>query len=300
MEDTSIQNSVANSTLQSLTPTGQKMANLLSELLANKSFDVPMLPDVASRVLALSNDPDSDAAQLAKLIQGDQGLSAHVMRIANSAAYTPNASMVSLQQAIARLGMALITEIALAASINSKMFKAPQFKKRLAHIWDHALATAHWGKEVARISKKNVEASFLCGLLHSIGRPVVLQAISEQLTASGELLDENEAAILEGHFHIPFGAVIVENWKMPIIVQESVQFYQDYSQAKTHRDQAMVIHAADKLAFDTLICKEEGECAIESVLDDDVFAALNLYADEIEQLKLQKDKVIAGMEAMRP
>jgi hypothetical protein len=62
----------------------------------------------------------------------------------------------------------------------------------------------------------------------------------------------------------------------------------------------MVIHAADKLAFDTLICKEEGECAIESVLDDDVFAALNLYADEIEQLKLQKDKVIAGMEAMRP
>jgi len=285
--------------LKSLSPAGQKIEFLLSELLETKSFDVPMLPDVASRVLVLSNDPDSDAAQLAKLIQGDQGLSAHVMRIANSAAYTPNASMVSLQQAIARLGMALITEIALAASINSKMFKAPQFDKRLTRIWDHALVTAHWGKEVARISKKNVEASFLCGLLHSIGRPVVLQAISEYLTEGGAPVDDDELSLLEEFFHIPFGAVIVENWKMPIIVQESVQFYREYLQAKTHRDQAMVIHAADKLAHDTLICKETDECNIDSVLDDEVFAALNLYEDEIQKLKLQKDKVIAGMEAMR-
>jgi HD-like signal output (HDOD) protein len=285
--------------LKSLSPAGQKIEFLLSELLATKSFEVPMLPDVASRVLVLSNDPDSDAAQLAKLIQGDQGLSAHVMRIANSAAYTPNASMVSLQQAIARLGMALITEIALAASINSKIFKAPQFDKRLKYIWDHALVTAHWGKEVARISKKNVEASFLCGLLHSIGRPVVLQAISEYLTEGGEVVGEEELSILEEHFHIPFGTVIVDNWKMPSIVQESVQFYQNYKQAKNHRDQAMVIHASDKLAHDTLQCKEGGECSIESVVDDDVFAALNLYAEEIEKLKVQQDKVIAGMEAMR-
>jgi HD-like signal output (HDOD) protein len=296
------QSQVSSSTsqdLKSLSPAGQKIEFLLTELLATKSFEVPMLPSVASRVLALSNDPDSDAAQLAKLIQGDQGLSAHVMRIANSAAYTPHASMVSLQQAIARLGMALITEIALAASINSKMFKAPQFDKRLKYIWDHALVTAHWGKEVARISKKNVEASFLCGLLHSIGRPVVLQSISEYLTAGGNVVGDDELALLEEHFHIPFGSVIVENWKMPTIVQESVQFYQDYKHAKNHRDQAMVIHASDKLAQDTLACKVEGACDIEAVLDDDVFAALNLYADDIERLKLQKDKVIAGMEAMR-
>ncbi len=299
MEQTSKSEQVTDSLLGSLSAVGQKMQSMLANQLKNQTFDVPMLPDVASRVLALSNDPDSDAAQLAKLIQGDQGLSAHVMRIANSAAYTPNASMVSLQQAIARLGMALITEIALAASINSKMFKAPQFNKRLAHIWDHALATAHWGKEVARISKKNVEASFLCGLLHSIGRPVVLQSISEQLTQTGETLSQEEALALEEYFHIPFGAVIVENWKMPVIVQESVQYYQDYSNAKTHRDQAMVVHAADKLAFDTLAYQEHGECAIENILGDEVFAGLNLYEDEIELLQQQKDKVIAGMEAMR-
>ena len=278
-----------------LSANGQALAQHLNEQLRNKNFDMPMLPDVASRVLALSNDPDSDAAQLAKLIQGDQALSGHVMRIANSAAYTPNASMVSLQQAIARLGMALITEIALAASLNSKLFKAPLFKERLVAIWDHALASALWGKEVARISKKNVEASFLCGLLHSIGRPVVLQSISEQLEGKNASLSPEEARLLEDQFHIAFGAVIVEKWQMPVIVQEAVQFYQDYDQAKHNRDQAMVIHAADKLAEDTLTCQKQGACELDVVLDDDVFAALNLYADEIELLKQQQDKVLAGM-----
>lgn len=284
---------------ESLSANVRALAQHLKEQLSRKNFDMPMLPDVAGRVLSLSNDPDSDAAQLAKLIQGDQALSGHVMRIANSAAYTPNASMVSLQQAIARLGMSLITEIALAASINSKLFKAPLFKDRLLEIWDHALASALWGKEVARISKKNVEASFLCGLLHSIGRPVVLQSISEQLARTKATLSLEEARWLEDRFHIDFGAVIVENWQMPVIVQEAVQFYQDYDKAKLNRDQAMVIHAADKLAEDTLACQKRGSCELEVVLDDDVFAALNLYADEIERLKQQQDKVLAGMEAMR-
>lgn len=277
----------------------QILAEHLETQLKEKNFDMPMLPDVASRVLALSNDPDSDAAQLAKLIQSDQALSGHVMRIANSAAYTPNASMVSLQQAIARLGMSLITEIALAASLNSKMFKAPLFKDRLVEIWDHALASALWGKEVARISKKNVEASFLCGLLHSIGRPVVLQSISEQLEATKQSISPEEARQLEDQFHVAFGAVIVDKWQMPGIVQEAVQYYQDYRQARHHRDQAMVIHAADKLAGDTLACQKQGVCKLDTVLDDDVFAGLNLYQDEIEKLKEQTEKVLAGMEAMR-
>ena len=78
-----------------LSSNGQALATYLEQLVDGKKIEVPMLPEVASRVLALSNDPDSDAAQLANLIQGDQALAGHVMRIANSAAYTPNASMVS-------------------------------------------------------------------------------------------------------------------------------------------------------------------------------------------------------------
>lgn len=280
--------------LSQISPKGQTVAKYLESLSDNK-IEVPMLPDVANQVLALSNDPESDAAQLAKLIQSDQALAGHVMRIANSAAYTPNASIVSLQQAIARLGMSLITEIALAASLNTKLFKAPIYENRIDEIWEHALCTALWGKEVARISKKNVEAAFLCGLLHSIGKPVILQTIYDYSTFHDASISQDEALILEDVLHVRFGEVIVRKWKMPIIVQESVHFYQRYQEARTYRDAATVTNAAAKLATITL----KGNLDLDEVLGGEVFADLNLYQDEVEQLKAQLDKVKAGLEALR-
>ena len=191
-----------------LSSEAQSVASFLDSL-TESQIVVPLLPDVANRVVLLSSDPDSDAAQLAKLIQSDQALAGHVMRIANSAAYTPNASMVSLQQAVARLGMHLISEIALAASLNTKLFKAPPYEKRISEIWTHALCTGLWGKEVARISKKNVEAAFLCGLLHSIGCPVILQTIYEYSESKGISISDVEAFQLERLFQMKFGKVIV-------------------------------------------------------------------------------------------
>lgn len=279
-----------------ISPQAKEVSTYLDTLVKEGWIEVPMLPDVASRVLGLTNDPDSDASQLAKLIQSDQALAGHVMRIANSAAYTPNASMVSLQQAIARLGMNLITEIALAASINAKMFKAPGFEQRIADIWNHALCTGLWGKEIARASKKNVEASFLCGLLHSIGRPAILQAIAEYSEKQNITLAPHEALLLEQVFHIKFGSVVIKKWEMPIIVQESVQYYIDYKNAKNNKDQAMIVNAATQLS-NALLWPEA--FAMETVTESPIFSELNLYQDEIETLLTQEDKVKSGMEAMR-
>ncbi len=280
--------------ISQLSPDGQAI-NAYLQGLSDDQIEVPMLPDVANQVLALSNDPDSDAAQLAKLIQGDQSLAGHVMRIANSAAYTPNASMVSLQQAIARLGMSLITEIALAASLNTKLFKAPDFETRIAEIWDHALCTALWGKEVARVSKKNVEAAFLCGLLHSISKPVILQMIYDYCQQNGKAISLDDALLIETIQAPRFASVILAQWKMPLIVQESVLHYENYKEAGTHRDAAAVTQGAVHLATASL--SEDAE--FDSVLSAEVFADLNLYDDDIERLSDQADRIKTGLEALR-
>ena len=281
--------------ISELNPKAQAVAKYIDNL-SDKKIEVPLLPDVANRVLALSNDPDSDAAQLAKLIQSDQALAGHVMRIANSAAYTPNASMVSLQQAVARLGMSLITEIALSASLNTKIFKAPTYENRINEIWDHALCTAFWGKEVARVAKKNVEAAFLCGLLHSIGKPVILQTIYDYSDWHDVSISLDEVVVVEDAFHVKYGEVVVRKWKMPVIVQESVHYYSDYKNAKSNRDQAMVTNGAAKLAKAMLSGNEE---ALDTVLQDSVFADLNLYEDELETLRGKADIVNSGLEAIR-
>ncbi|WP_197466470.1 HDOD domain-containing protein, partial [Oleiphilus sp. HI0080] len=165
--------------------------------LSKGDIDVPLFPAIATEVMRLANSPESDAASLADLIQSDPNLAGHVMRVANSALYTPKASMVSLQQAIARLGMNLICEISLGVALNAKLFNAPGYENRLSDISQHGFCSALWSKEIARASQENVESAFLCGLLHGIGRAAFLQMFSDMAVMNGIKLDANKVRELE-------------------------------------------------------------------------------------------------------
>src|SRR5581483_11226132 len=147
----------------------------VAERLAAGTLDLPLLPRVASQVVALVGDKKADANQLAALIHRDPALAGHVLRIANSPAYMPKMPIVSLQQAVSRLGFSVITEIAFAASVQSGIFRVPGYEAVLDGLWRHALASGAFAKEVARARRSNVESAFLCGLLHAVGKPALLQ-----------------------------------------------------------------------------------------------------------------------------
>lgn len=278
-----------------LSPAAQAIAQKLQASIDSRQLEVPMLPEVASKVVTLSQDPESDATQLARLIQSDQALAGHVMHIANSAAYSPNTTLVSLQQAITRLGMNLISDIALAASISAKMFKAPGYEKHITNIWRHALATALWGKEIARLCRRNVEATFLCGLLHSIGRPVVIQAALDHAGKDGVNLTEADMQALETSLHTAVGVAVAQRWEMPQIVCESIEFFHDYDKATLAREQTTMINGG--AAFATHLLTPDALTAKDLVAKP-VLADLNLYEDEVDSLLEKKDDVKATMEAM--
>lgn len=54
----------------------------LIERIGSGKIELPLLPSMATQILAMVNHPDSDAAKLASLIHRDQALAAHVLRIA--------------------------------------------------------------------------------------------------------------------------------------------------------------------------------------------------------------------------
>ncbi len=254
------------------------------------TIEVPMLPDIAQKVLQLANDPDSSAAQLAKLIQSDQSLAGHVMHIANSAAYSPQSTLVSLQQAIARLGLNQVSDIALAASISSEAFSAPGFEDYCRRVWRHALLTGLWAKEIARVGRRNVEAVFLCGLLHSIGRPLSLQLI---LKAAPSLSAEQVHSI-EEHLQHPLTTYAVSRWKLPEIITVAVTHYLDFTQAKIYSEQAATVAAAARFAH---YCETPDDKELEALNEQPELAHLNLYIDEIEGLLEQQQKVTSSLDS---
>jgi len=265
----------------------------LTQCLQNESLEVPVLPEAAQNVIALTQDPDSNAEDIAKIIQSDPTLGGHVMRIANSAAYTPNSNLVSIQQAIARLGMIEISTIALSTSMNSKIFKAPGYEQHIKAIWQHALASAFWSKETARAMRSNVEAAFLCGLLHSIGRPVILQSIAD-INHDAKALDEEVLAGIYQQFEYGFSNTVAERWGLPELVKDTIGYRANFEENSPSAELAATVHFGSRLAAQMLAENMQ----LDDLLNVPELGLVNLYPDQIETLLTKEPTVKSNMQAL--
>jgi len=253
---------------------------------------LPVLPAVAVELLASMNDDDSDARSLAASVQRDPSLAAHVLRVANSARFAPKEPIVSLTQAIGRLGLSTLREIVVSVAVKGSTFDVKGHEAYVERLWRHALLSGRLAQEIARARRANVEAAFLCGLLHDIGRPVALQGLVDLCKEAG--VSPSEAALLqmiEG-VHEEFGALLIERWKLPEWVHAAARFHHQPDRTTKHRDLVRTTALADVLAhwFD------EEECAgLPPGLEH--AAALDLYDEDVEALLARSTKLMAEAHA---
>ncbi len=270
--------------------TAQGTAELRRELvrkIETCELELPVLPDVASRVLSLCQDMDSEPRELGDLIQRDPALAGNVLRIANSAAYAPREPIVSLQQAVSRLGMSTMGDIAIAAAMNAK---GPGIKGReteLRTLRTHAAATAVWSREIARHRRRNVEAAFLTGLLHDAGRPIVLKTVLD--LAKDVALEEPVIQAFVDEFHASVGARLIERWKLPHWIAAAVDGHHDIARAGEHSDLAATVMLGDEMAHASESPGPEGDAKIRSL---QVLSTLSLYPDDIDEL-FERREVVA-------
>ena len=273
----------------------EKLEQALVQKIEKGEIELPLLPQVASQVMALTSDPSADAAKLSSLIHQDQALATHVLRTANSPAYMPRSPVVSLQHAVAMLGINLLSEIAFTASLKSGAFQVPGHEDDVKRLWRHSLASGAFAKEVARTRRVNVESAYLCGLLHGIGKPVVLRAATTLARDQNVTFDKPALQILIDGYHSRVGGFIAEKWNLPKQVGEAIQYYGDYDHATSFRQECMLTCVADRLASHLLTPEDMPE---DTLRDHPVFAELNLYPNDIDQLVAGKDKVLAMVSSM--
>jgi putative nucleotidyltransferase with HDIG domain len=273
----------------------EKLEQALIQKIDRGDIELPLLPQVASQVMALTSDPAADAAKLSSLIHQDQALAAHVLRIVNSPAYMPRSPVVSLQHAVAMLGINMLSEIAFSASLKAGAFLVPGHEDTVKQLWRHSLASGAFAKEVARTRRLNVESAFLCGLLHEIGKPVVLRTAATVAREQHIQADTPMLRLVIDGFHSRVGCLIAEKWGLPKQVIEVIQYYGDYDHASSCRQECMLTCVADRLATHILTPADMPE---EQLRDHPVFAELNLYPNDIDQLVAGKDKVLAMVNAM--
>jgi len=268
----------------------------LTSQLEQGALDLPLLPVVAHQVLQLSGDPDADANRLSALIQQDQALAGHILRIANSAAYLPRSPIVSLQQAVSWLGMNMLAGLAFSVSIQSGVFLITGYEKEIRRLWAHALATGLYGKEIARRLRHNVENAFLCGLLHTIGKPVLLHLLLRSPSNQDSPPSWTVLEPLIQDCHISAGTKIAEAWQLPYPVQEAIRLYPDdsYQQATSPTKGAIITCLADHFASYGLASSSPDEEALRAL---PVIQDLNFYPDDIDALFALRESIQQSVEA---
>ncbi len=262
-----------------------ELEKFLKQSIEEGFVEVPILPEIANKAFMLANDKESDASQMAQLIQSDPSLAGHVMRIANSAAYTPMANLTSLQQAIARLGMTTISEIAISAVINAKLFNTPGYEDYADLIWQQSLATSLWAKEVASHCNVNVEVAFLAGLIHSIGRPAVLQTLIDLAEQRTLPLNDEIVHQLEDNYWLIVSQMIVIRWRMPALVIETIQHIETPSTDKEAGQLAAVVNMA-RYAADAMLNDELADNFPQAAID-----IVEFESADIQKLLTKKEQI---------
>jgi HD-like signal output (HDOD) protein len=275
---------------------GTEFRAQLVQRIGERRLELPLLPQTAADVLTVCNDSSCDAARLSALIQRDQALAAHTLHVANSAAYAPREPIVSLQQAVSRLGFKTMCDIAVAVAMRSKVFVLRGQEERLRAMWVHSAMSGAWAKEIARARRRNVEGAFLSGLLHDIGSPVVLQAALELWRGRHVPPDEGllDALILE--FHAEVGGIVLATWKLPDWMCAAVRWHHEPELSGEHAEYARTAMLADLLAH----ASEAPDAITDDVLrTHPVLADLDLYDEETEALFARREIVLKTAEAYR-
>lgn len=263
----------------------ERLRTSLVTALDSKQVELPPFPDAAGRVLALVGDDSVEPAVLSEIVQRDPGLVAAILRQANSSADGAAMRIVSVQQAVARLGLLRVMEIAVATSLRAGLFKAPRYPNLATTAWQLSLATALFAKEISRSLRRNVEIGYSCGLLWGVGRPLVLHALS--VTKIGvPLPNDGPAGDLMDELAPQFAGAAGRTWELPPAVAAALD-----NSSEERPDEAAVAGLAENLAGRAIEKTEDQE--FEANADSE---RLNLYPEDVSELLQLSDSIRSQLE----
>jgi len=156
-------------------------------------------------------------------------------------------------------------------------------------LFQHSVAAGMFAQEVARVTRRNVEDAFMCGLLHDVGRPVILQALVQIL--SEQRLSVPAAAVIAatGELHSDVGGTLAESWSLPEAVEMSIRYHHSASPPDAHVNSVRITSLADELSRYTFEPEKMPEAELRK---HPALAPLELYPEML-------DKVLAKGESIR-
>ncbi|MCA9782949.1 MAG: HDOD domain-containing protein [Calditrichaeota bacterium] len=218
-------------------------------------LELPSLPTVVAKIVELVDNPKTNARTLARLISSDPALTARILKLANSAYYGFPRRIGTINLAIVVLGFNSVRDLAVSASIVDRLNLDPTSQRfDMSRFWDHSLGVAIAARMLLKLgSARVVGEAFVAGLLHDIGRLVIVRymprefgEISALVESEGLELWEAERQVLKMD-HAQIGGLLCRYWHLPENLCEAINWHHNPMGQEKPELLTALVHVADQL-----------------------------------------------------
>lgn len=203
--------------------------------LVAKMNGIRPFPIAARQLMEAARDPDAKVGDIAKILENDSALATRVLRLVNSAAFGPRrVPCKSIHHAVVLLGAINVGALASTGAVFDIVGdSSPDAMRVLAH----SAAVAAVARRLSYVCNLSPDDVFTCGLLHDIGKLMLLQAGDPEyaalLRANSDVADGMFVAEREkyGFDHGVLAAHMLTVWKIPKPVPQVIAWHHQVSRA---------------------------------------------------------------------
>ena len=228
------------------------------ETTINNIAALPTIPEVATKILNMVNDPEVSFKAVAEEISKDQTMTTNILKLCNSAYFSKGKEITSIDRAIVTLGIKEVTNIVMviaAKPILDKMVIGYDLGK--GELWKQGLLVGSVAKKIAlqKHRKDIADVVFTGGIIHNVGKTVL--AIFVQNTYNDILNEVNSKQItfneaeksIMGYSHQEISEKILEKWNFPMVLRAIVRYYSEPENAPAeYKSEVAIVHIANAIS----------------------------------------------------
>ncbi len=229
--------------------------------LAREAATLFALPDVVIRASALMDSPKGSAQQLVEIIETDAGLTATLLRLANSVLFNHYGKVENLQHAVAIVGYKALRDLVLASSAVKTFKGIPAEFVDMDTFWDNSITCGVLSQQIAhRLALPDSETLFVYGLLHGVGRLVFYAKRPDdyrmvlRYARSGEHSLSAAERNVFGFSYAELGGALLSVWGLPQRLCGAVEYHLNPKDAPAFKKEAAVVQLANEITADLAPC----------------------------------------------
>ena len=195
---------------------------------------LPSLPTLYQEIVRALQSDEASLHTIGDIIARDPAMAAKLLQLVGSAIFGLNRPVSTVGQAVALLGLDTIRALVLSVNVFSQFDATAITAFPVATLWTHSLSVGTLAKAIAtaeKASKTTCEDSLLAGLLHDVGKLILVSNLPQRYSDAEDLAHREAISVPQAQYevfgasHMEVGAYLLGLWGLADDIVEAVAFH---------------------------------------------------------------------------